>query len=153
MTREIKYRAWDRDLNAMVPVMQFTFDQWSVTCGSLTEEICERNSFKNEKTDRHVLMQFTGLHDLNGKEIYEGDLVKWRPALEGDETRADALMVYRVVYVAPSWMIESDIGAWRSVSDGTPENKGGGNGWWENQIEVIGNIYEHPHLFANDKAA
>jgi len=52
--REIKFRAWDKDLHKM-------YNKWTVI----------------PDDDRsHILMQYTGLKDKNGKEIYEGDIVK-----------------------------------------------------------------------------
>ena len=51
--REIKFRLWNRTLKIMF-----------------------YNIYDVKVRERTVLMQFTGLHDKNGKEIYEGDIVE-----------------------------------------------------------------------------
>jgi hypothetical protein len=70
-----------------------------------------------------IPMQFTGLHDKNGTEIYEGDIVKW---------------IHQYGDFAPT--IQTSIVEYKQYADG----------WigYEvfNQSEVIGNIYENPEL-------
>jgi uncharacterized phage protein (TIGR01671 family) len=83
------------------------------------------------------LMQFTGLKDRNGKEIYEGDIARYHPVLDEDARREEDER-YQVAYHAPYWMLESKDGAW--------SNAQGGNAWWAAQVEVVGNIYENPEL-------
>ncbi len=63
--REIKFRAWYG--SKMIPV-------------SLLEKFADRmvvNNYMNIGPGH--LMQFTGLHDKNGKEIYEGDILGTTP--------------------------------------------------------------------------
>ena len=61
--REIKFRAWDKDNKVMIE---------SAGVGTIGEVLNGRN----EMMDNCELMQFTGLKDKNGKEIYEGDIVE-----------------------------------------------------------------------------
>ena len=76
------------------------------------------------------LMQFTGTLDKNGREIYEGDII-------------------RIILEATAF-----------PNQGNAEVKWDGNGWWvfndnsqktwyiSENVEVIGNIFENPELLA-----
>lgn len=139
--REIKFRAWDKEHKRMLPVKQMLFDQWWVSCiptmvhtkASDILEYGERNSFKNEDTDRHILMQYTGLTDKNGTEIYEGDVVK-TTALLNDHHQRGATVVSPVEY----WH-----GATCLSITYVPLSL---DFQVSHEIEIIGNIYENAEL-------
>jgi uncharacterized phage protein (TIGR01671 family) len=83
-----------------------------------------------------VLMQFTGLLDKNGKEIYEGDVVEYTPnPLVFPNTHE----VYQAVWIRNGFAFRKDKGSFSPYLS-------------EDKLQVIGNIYESPSLNTLDPA-
>ena len=123
--REIKFRVWDKANRTMAfggsfrdiyPTMNR--EEWSYVIDTPHPDDCE-------------LMQYTGLKDKNGVEIYEGDIV----AMEGSTEQG--------LYGEVVWFNDNSCFGWFSRRFPDDMLRGFAN---KNRIEVIGNIWENPEL-------
>jgi len=136
--REIKFRAWDKISLKMYNDVQYGIEY----CESIRSFGYVLDRAEPEKRARFILMQYTGLKDKNGKEIYEGDIVKYRShprkAIIGEVIYSDN----RAQFLVKSNHYVSSTGreTWDYDSFGT-----------QNYLEVIGNIHENPELIQKTK--
>jgi len=138
--REIKFRAWWYDHNTGKNKMIY---------GGLEDFIMWKDEYREEwvslieegfpdDPDVPWVMQYTGLKDKNGKEIYEGDIlgvsggsgVFWE--VSWDNTKTDL----PVGFVFGSFGMRSNIPQYLHPSI--------------DRLEIIGNIYENPELLNGD---
>lgn len=115
--REIKFRAWDKEDNKMYYNAERTYD-----FGLNDSDIMEENFGGVLNNDNFIVMQYTGVKDKSGKEIYEGDIV---------ECFKNELAT--VKFISGCFVLDST-----SYTE-TFHNVCG-------KIKVIGNIYETPDL-------
>jgi uncharacterized phage protein (TIGR01671 family) len=150
MNREIKFRAWHPKIGAMLTVYVIS----KLTARNHETQVvgyepnCRGYYSENEQVrfayDEVEWMQFTGLTDKNGVEIYEGDVVRYE-SLQGDGCigfvtyRGGSFRIsYTTDQTKPIW--DTEVRMW---NDGINE-------WYSIEnidfMEIIGNIYEHPSL-------
>lgn len=122
-----KFRAWHNELGRMMLVKAMLF------FANELEELELNDSIMNDNIpvypDEIKLMQSTGLHDKNGKEVFVGDIIKC--------TRGCPHEVY----------LEKEYGG--TYVGGMPAIylKGIKEGYvWTGAEEILGNIYENPEL-------
>jgi uncharacterized phage protein (TIGR01671 family) len=124
MTREIKFRAWDKDKKCMI----YGSFLWYLTFDGrvLRTDLSEAKNIE--------LMQFTGLKDKNGAEIYEGDLLKKKDA---EKPRVVKWTDQNGAYFVLSNSIDKKVDWDDCLTDEQIKIYG---------YEIIGNIYENPEL-------
>lgn len=120
-----KFRAWDKSQNKMYQVRGINFDNEDLWLKINETQIMGANLFEVE------LMQYTGLKDKNGTEIYEGDIVE--VIFDGK------LRIFQVVFD----LSELDFKA----TNGT-EHYGNNFEYLTccDEVRIIGNIFENPEL-------
>lgn len=135
-----RYRAWIKSLKWMCDVTNISFDSKFVDiCQQGDTERCTEMSVE---FDEIKLMQSTGLLDKNGKEIFEGDIVRTTRFL-GRVDEIGGFYEYEKDYVGVvkvlegSWVIDTGIVAVRLWSE-------------IDESEVLGNIYENPELLEDE---
>ncbi len=119
--REIKFRIWDKQNKEMLDLEDLHYEY-----GKMSIRTTMYNDYFD--TEDMILMQYTGIKDKNGKEIYEGDIIKYY-----DDT-------YKVEF-------KRDRGGY------FPFAQGDGCGCCQcevvtffNDCEILGNIYDNPEL-------
>lgn len=145
MQDRFKYRAWNKINKTMKEVTQITLDKkQTASMSDITEKITVHLLYQ----PHFVLMQCTGLKDVNGKLIYEGDIVK----LFNDE-----FCNIHTVKFGDFAMYSLDF------QTGYEKGSAAVYGWYLGgltypiplsisldtsglELEVIGNIYENPEL-------
>lgn len=85
MNREIKFRAWAKDVQTM--------SEWDYI-----KDVWNLDGLESEDSE---IMQFTGLRDKNGKEIYEGDFVQFYHKEKG-------YVIGDIVFESGAFIIGSD---------------------------------------------
>ena len=122
--RKIKFRAWDKDLKR--------WTNYSIDDGLLMFYDKQGECWEiDQEGERFILCQYTGLKNYNGKEIYEGDIVR-------SECFFGWIGVAKYLDKNQSFVFESIDKNYRGsrVSLGRTEQ----------YVKILGNIYENPEM-------
>lgn len=117
----IKFRAWEKNLKEMIEVYNIDF-----VSKMINRDIAFRFF------DEVELMQYTGLKDKNGKEIYEGDIIKFTDNYNTDIPEKIGVVKFNN---ASFYITDGAYSCYR---------------WIDINIEIIGNIYENPDLLEDN---
>lgn len=126
--REIKFRCWDKENKEMLDVEYLHWDD-------CTREFSIRTTMYTDYFDIEdmILMQYVGLKDENGKEVYEGDILEKIYTDYNDKE-----------FLREKYLVQNNICGWELRNLKKPKShrsfqllKG---------CKIIGNIYENPEL-------
>ena len=123
----LKFRAWDLIENRML--------QWGDIMNLPAWEIFPGTP------DAFIVMQYTGLKDMNGKEIYEGDIIDIHQTVNGCNL---FVIVWSDIGFRARYLIDGEIS--REYEYGIEELLDVYIGKYEKSVEVVGNIYENHEL-------
>jgi len=155
--REIKFRAWDKinkefsNHTNRDPFMDLSMGDIFYWQRRQNEDGVYEGDIilKDENKNRFVLQQYTGLKDANGKEIYEGDILKIK---EYDDEDEEFVKICEVkfgnsifdggFYAYIGFFLEDKYGYTLEPNEITSLTKCDGS----YNFEVIGNIFENPEL-------
>jgi hypothetical protein len=125
--REIKFRAWNCETKQFDPCFYFLTEGDGITNKIIGIEDDNWNEQLIED-GAVILQQYTGLKDKNGREIYEGDILRFRTGTLGIVTYQEQGFI------------------WQSTPQDLHNPGGHFAGKWQADFEVVGNFFENPEL-------
>ncbi|BBA83282.1 uncharacterized protein SN35N_2903 [Lactiplantibacillus plantarum] len=141
----IKFRAWDKENNKYFePTYQAYMgrleDLVIGLSGRLQKRTCRGVVDESVFPGRYVVEQFTGLKDVNGKEIYIGDIIKFFGANKKFKSKNEfGIIIYKAARYGAGF---------NSIIQNKEHGYGGIN---IAQDIVVGNMHENPELLEADK--
>lgn len=138
--REIKFRVWQPKIKSMCKVASFDCARnpayWFQGLLSGYGGIPTTSTSINRKDEPDfILMQYTGLKDKDGKEIYEGDIIKHKTGLKDEYGKEYEWCSGTICFRMGGYFIKYPVG------------NGGIYRYLDSvEVEIIGNIYENPEI-------
>ena len=134
--RQIKFKAWDKTRKEMFNIITWNdpnhleFDLTAI--GQSSDSVIELN-----KEDT-IIMQFTGLKDKNNKDIYEGDIVKFKPCNDMSLRKEFRDEEVKSEIIWDDNLSRFDVNWWGHATYHTT--------FPHPEMEVIGNKFKNPEL-------
>ena len=145
--REIKFRVWSGKQQKMFYLAEQYLDRCFMEIDNQSWGVFDKETYKdsgaicNKHYKDDVLMQYTGLRDKNGKEIFEGDILRLWKSSSPKGLRGEYLKPLPVIYDEN----------WCQFVVEDKDNKKYFGIWQDfDGFEVIGNIYDNPKLLEGD---
>ncbi|UQN21517.1 YopX family protein [Lactiplantibacillus plantarum] len=142
----IKFRAWDKENEIYLYNVQYAYDmlngfvKYDDGENASYDECCFGDFLDNKRYD---VEQFTGLKDVNGRDIYIGDVVKvWSDHSELTMSPTVNEIVSEDLFRTPGMFLKPLRAHFIEPCL---------HDYWSNQFEVIGNVHENPELLEADK--
>ena len=156
MNRPIKFRVWDKANNKFIDPFRFEWNDYYKTTGMVLLDLNGKiriadyaigngdNSASSvysevDNPDNYIIQQYTGLNDKNNKPIYEGDIVKyktWTGSYDGTTEEHQTQVQFKDGAYYPRYIDDECEDSWYSFK--------------VYDLEVVGNIFETPHLDENE---
>ena len=144
MNRPLKFRVWDTKHKKFligIPPMEYMLDHEVWSHRDIEEDPCVylNNVFSKDFNGRLIFQQYTGLNDKTNKEIYEGDIVKyktWTGSYDGTTEEHQTQVQFKDGAYYPRYIDDECEDSWYSFK--------------VYDLEVVGNIMETPHLDENE---
>ncbi|MCG0943751.1 prophage P1 protein 30 [Lactiplantibacillus plantarum] len=141
MATMIKFRAWDKAHECYLYDVQGAYDMIS---GFVKYENGDDADYYEEcfagflDNDQYVVEQFTGLKDVNGKDIYEGDIIASKP--NGLTFEPLKIGVVKRSKITAGWSYITATGEYNIWTSGKYRT-----------YEIIGNVHANPELLEENK--
>ena len=150
--RIIKFRGWNIEEARMIQNIQLEYDGFIDGEDTFAQYIGQESGYtRSGEKGKYKVMQYTGLKDVDGKEIYEGDIMsggyeirfrehKFKNFMNGDlsESRTHlGFYAYQKAYISNIDNQKVNYGNEYKAASDFPK------------LKVIGNIYQNPELLEN----
>lgn len=143
MNREIKFRVWDKLEKHFIYPDKGYQGHYVLTLGGEFYNL-QNGSGGNE----YIVQQYTGIPDINGREIYEGDIVIWPKSIKDDDIpnpysgpdRSQFIYNTRQSPKVVTWTHYMKFALEDIPIDGSMTYS------FNRNCEVIGNVFENPEL-------